>query len=536
MNKVLIVDDEVFVRIGLSSMLDWEAIGYEVCGEANNGQEALELMKALKPDVVITDIRMPVMDGLELIRIVTSEWKRSPVFIIISGYHDFQYAQNALRYGVHDYILKPIDEIELETTLKKLSVTLQAHELTQHSSLNNSDLTIVETLIKGEYYGDEVNKLTAALQMEIDAAFVYLLAELHPPQEEDQGESRYAVKDIVSCLEGLMDDADDRLLVYEHQQGLFGMVLNLSHYRNSIGSLDYLTYAIHSSLTKMSCTSVTLYLGKQVEHIKNIQQSYNAAKEAMSYKYAEDGAKIIDISDVHGTPLYYFDIDRELYEKLLEQLEEKETSSCIQTIELIFEQFQKKRFAPNAVSNCISRCVISVINVIREMGGSEKNLSTFHRMNEWQLRQVNLTSLKKAFLAFIQEAAVEIHRLRQEQAKGGIERIRKYIETHYTENINLKSISAQFYMNSVYLGQLFRKTYGVYFNDYLLRIRIQEAKRLLRQTDLRMYEIAEKIGFQNADYFVTQFEKLENMTPKDYRNKLLGKPRNGGVPNEEVSS
>lgn len=536
MNKVLIVDDEVFVRKGLQSMLDWDALGYEVCGEAENGQEALELMKALKPDVVITDIRMPVLDGLALIRKVVLEWKWSPVFIIISGYHDFQYAQNALRYGVHDYILKPIDELELEMTLKKLSVTLHVNELTQHSILNNTDLSIVESLIKGEYYGDEVNKLTAALQMETSSSFRYVLAELHPPIEENKCETKYAVKDIAACLQRLMDDVDDQVLVYEHQQGQFGIVLDLNHYRNSIGNIDFLTRAIHASLSKMSQTTVTLYLGKQVDHIKEIQQSYTTAKEAMSYKYAEDGDKIIDILHVQGTPLYYFDIERGLYEKLIEQLEEKDTSSCFQTIDLIFEQFREKRFAPNSVSNFISRCVIHIINIIREMGGSEKTLTTFHSVNEWQQRQVYLTGLKHVFRSFTQEAAVEIHRLRQEQAKGGIERIRKYIESHYHENINLKSIAAHFYMNSVYLGQLFRKTYGVYFNDFLLNIRIQEAKKLLRQTDLRMYEIAEKVGFQNADYFVTQFEKLENMTPKDYRNKLLGKPRNGGVPNEEVSS
>jgi Response regulator containing CheY-like receiver domain and AraC-type DNA-binding domain len=134
-----------------------------------------------------------------------------------------------------------------------------------------------------------------------------------------------------------------------------------------------------------------------------------------------------------------------------------------------------------------------------------------------------LHELKGLFTEFLHEAAAYLAELRNEQSKGGIERIKKYIEANYTENISLKSIAGKFYMNSVYLGQLFRKTYGIYFNDFLLQIRIGEAKKLLRQTDLRMYEIAEKVGFQNADYFVTQFEKLEKVTPTDYRNKLLGK-------------
>ncbi|MNE88960.1 Bifunctional transcriptional activator/DNA repair enzyme AdaA [compost metagenome] len=101
--------------------------------------------------------------------------------------------------------------------------------------------------------------------------------------------------------------------------------------------------------------------------------------------------------------------------------------------------------------------------------------------------------------------------------------MKKYIDTHYKENIYLKGIAAEFHMNPVYLGQLFRKSYGIYFNEYLLSLRIEEAKRLLRQTKKRMYEIAELVGFQNADYFATQFEKLENMTPTDYRNMRIEK-------------
>lgn len=124
MYKVLLVDDEIFVRKGLRNLMDWESLGYEICDEAGNGQEALEKIRRLEPDLVIADIRMPILDGLELIRRVTEEEAYRPSFIIVSGYHDFQYAQRALRYGVHDYILKPIDETELETTLKALSGTL----------------------------------------------------------------------------------------------------------------------------------------------------------------------------------------------------------------------------------------------------------------------------------------------------------------------------------------------------------------------------------------------------------------------------
>lgn len=119
MLKVLLVDDEMYVRKGLYELIDWMDLNMEIIGEAENGAEALNLIESLQPDVIITDIRMPILDGLELIRAVEKMPLLEPVFIIISGYHDFKYAQQAIRYGVHDYILKPIDDEELTTTLQK---------------------------------------------------------------------------------------------------------------------------------------------------------------------------------------------------------------------------------------------------------------------------------------------------------------------------------------------------------------------------------------------------------------------------------
>lgn len=119
MLTVLLVDDEMYVRKGLYELISWIELDMEIIGEAENGVEALNLIERLQPDVIITDIRMPILDGLELIRAVEKMPHLEPVFIIISGYHDFKYAQQAIRYGVHDYILKPIDDEELTATLQK---------------------------------------------------------------------------------------------------------------------------------------------------------------------------------------------------------------------------------------------------------------------------------------------------------------------------------------------------------------------------------------------------------------------------------
>ncbi|NIK66747.1 MULTISPECIES: response regulator [unclassified Paenibacillus] len=521
MYKVLLVDDEMFVRKGLRNLIDWESLGYDICDEAGNGQEALEKIRLLKPDLVIADIRMPVLDGLELIQKVTEEGAYSPAFIIVSGYHDFQYAQRALRYGVHDYILKPIDEAELETTLKTLSGTLGLKKLTTIAGDSLVTDSIVETLVQGQFSEADNGALCAALQMPEFSSFDYVLVELHAgPQSAC---TDWQAKELAAAAQSVSAAPNGKIPVYEQASGLFGLLIDQKTYFSPETRAETVYSSLQAAITKSSGRPVTLYIGKTVERLQEMHLSYRSANEAMSYKYAEQGSTVIYANQVQGTPLYYFDVDSELYGRLLERLEENDAELYEQDIELLFRQFVEKRFAPNAVANTITRFAIGIINIIRKMEGDEKGLSKLPFIMDWQGSHSRLQDLKGLFTDFLREAAAYLAELRNEQSKGGIERIKKYIEANYTENISLKSIAGKFYMNSVYLGQLFRKTYGIYFNDFLLHIRIGEAKKLLRQTDFRMYEIAEKVGFQNADYFVTQFEKLEKVTPTDYRNKLLGK-------------
>jgi len=144
-------------------------------------------------------------------------------------------------------------------------------------------------------------------------------------------------------------------------------------------------------------------------------------------------------------------------------------------------------------------------------------------MLHWDHYPLTLTKIHDIFTAFVLESAELILSLHSDNAKGVIHQVKKYIERHFGENITLKDIADDFYMNPVYLGQLFKKTYGIYFKDYILQVRINAAKKMLRQTDMRVYQVAESVGIGNADYFVTQFEKIVGMTPTQYRNKIFGK-------------
>lgn len=522
MLNVLLVDDEMFVRKGLAALIDWGALGYAVTGEAENGEEALAMIGELKPDLVITDIRMPVMDGLELIRNVRQQYKVSPCFIIVSGYHDFKYAQQALRYGVQDYVLKPIDEVELQDTLRKLAKGLVMEKVLRLTRDRPGPGSILDSFVRGGICGGETTAdFAAALGVQENSDCVYMIAELQGisgsrASAQEEGD---AVEAALASWNGTAGPLPSHSL----GGGRYGILLHSGAFRLESLGLDAALNAIQSWLSRELNRPVLLAAGLTARHLNGLRESYVTAQEALQHKFAEDGQKVIRWDLVRHKPLHRFDLDQELYAGLIEQLEENNREGYGRAADAMIQQFYANRFVPSAVHHAVNRCVSSVLQVIRSMEGSEEGLKGLEDILRLPELNVDLKGLKELLLSFLTDAAGRIACLRKEQSKGGIERVKKYIETHYTENISLKSIAAAFYMNPVYLGQLFRKTYGIYFNDFLLSIRVQEAKKLLRKTDLRMYEIAERVGFQNADYFVTQFEKLAHCTPTEYRNKLIGK-------------
>lgn len=526
MYKVLLVDDEMFVRKGLTQLIDWNALGYAVTEEAENGEEALEIIDRTKPDLVVTDIRMPVLDGLGLIASVREKIKEVPEFIIISGYHDFKYAQQAIRYGVHDYVLKPVDEDELIATLKKLSGRLSRKKLDRIHQGKPASGSIMDALIQGSLREEDAEVYANALELKHTGPYHYVLVAASPNLSDGRQPEAALPGHVVSAAikeQGIFGPEEDPIF-YEQGPGKYGILLDTVRLQAAGGNLEALLRTLQASLSKaFPAASFTLYAGKEAAGLETVRDSYQTANEAAQYHFACKGDSVIYYDKVQSLTLYYLDMDGDLYARLMEQVEENKSEAYLKTVDSMFQEFHYKRFAPTAVANSISRCLIGIVNVIRDMEGDEHQLASLEPTVGWQLHNLDPMGLKEQFLLFIAEAAAYIERLRKEQTKGGIEKIRKYIETHFTQNISLKTIAAQFYMNPVYLGQLFRKTYGVYFNDFLLNLRVQEAKKLLRQTDMRMYEIAEKVGFHNADYFVTQFEKLEHMTPTEYRNKLIGK-------------
>ena len=521
MFKVLIVDDEVFVRKGLQKLIPWEEFQFTIAGEAKHGGEALEMMKSLSPDLVITDIMMPVLDGLGLIRSVTEGEGGMPVpeFIIISGYNEFKYAQQAIRYGVQDYILKPIDVKEMEETLVRLAGTIRKKRLITLTKERFSRDAMLEMLLQDKLLAEEDIRVEELLGLEPNEPdFRFIITEVHTEPYTPPVSLKSFREALAAGGSGL-----EELPLVEHRPGRFGMLLAGKRLRLMHNTWPQMLETVRKELAGRLNQEVTIYVGTSKEKLSEVRQSYLEANEALKHKYAEGNGRVIVYQQVEAKPLDQTGVEPELFNRLLVELEENNREAFAQTAVELQQLLQGGRFTPSAAVHSISRFWDRVLNVVKQMGGNEGELRQMLVLLEEEYHVWTLPQLTGYFARITGEAAHCMDILRKDRNRGDIEKIKKYIDSHYADNMNLKNIAALFYMNPVYLGQLFRKTYGVYFNDYLLELRVEEAKKLLRQTDLRMYEIAERVGIKNANYFVSQFEKLVRLTPMEYRNKLMNK-------------
>ncbi|MDO7907018.1 response regulator [Paenibacillus sp. JX-17] len=531
LHRAILVDDEVYTRKGLLKLMDWESCGFEVIGEADDGEDALELIHALQPDLVITDIRMPVLDGLELIGKAAVDNIHSPEFVIISGYNDFNYAKQAIRYGVHDFILKPVDDEELSAALNRLNHRLTEAKERQNRQVRLSSGTLKEEIIMGRADAGFIRQWEEKLMLRADEPLYYVLLELndqHPWHARGHCTLQQFREYAEQVLRSLTD-AHFPLYVHEHRSRL-GILISDQLLTAAGKSLSVLGERMVSRLEALlPGRRIFVYMGQPVRRLSDLRLSYERAVEMLAYKYMYESTGVVPGHEKPGKEPQYVMTSQAHIDSIIERIEETNRAEMELAIHILFTTFQEQGYAPEAVKMNIHRCVLGVQEVIRSMGGGEQPLAAAERLLGWHDLNLSLGELKRLFIGFAVESSHEIVKLRRERQRGGIHQIREYIEEHYSENISLKSMAARFYMNPVYLGQLFKKTYGTYFNDYLLQLRMTEAKRLLRQSDLRIYEVAERVGFCNADYFVTQFEKLEQLKPSEYRSRMQQVPQSSGV-------
>jgi two-component system response regulator YesN len=514
MYSVLIADDEKIIRKGLCSIIDWEALGFTIAGEAQNGREVLSFLEVHNPDVVLIDIRMPLLHGLDAIRQARESGYKGK-FIILSGYSDFTYAQDAIKYGVSSYLTKPVDEKELTSILTRLHQELDAQSEQDSSHqfyYDKAKNMILQDFLCGITDLESLNPEDLTLTAE---QFQVILYEKYS----------YNIADASYDFAELLRVSNQNQNAYEfltiHNQHV--ILLKGSHAIEKFNDILAKYDAELPPQKNSPLDTIFISRGRIVSGVENIPCSYTDAATLLTKRFfCEQHQHIISYDNQpQSNPERTSDISsgQELlssYEKaLVDHIQAYNRNKIAETLHSLEQDLYT-----------VSLTIIEEKNLLVDLYlHIKEKISFLYHSSEipFIANSVAINTILHSYylyeiIAFLSEQFEMImNSIGYSSRDSIIDDIVYYIEHNYSENITLENIAPLFGYNSSYLGKIFNKKLGINFNTYLDNIRIEHSKELLVKSKLQVYKIAELVGYRNVDYFHIKFKKGTGLSPAEYR-------------------
>ncbi len=528
MLKLVIVEDEDIIREGLTACVNWRQLGYELAGKAANGKEGLQLVKETEPDVVLTDIRMPVMNGLQMIENIQKQ-QRMPKIIIVSGYEDFEYARNALRLGVSEYILKPLNLTQLreilirlrEEILKERRHTDEYVRLKNHESYTRK--LIQKERIRAILLGEEEIR-----QDEVQGFFwdCYFQAAVCNSSSFSLTEGTY---DYLQLLELDKEFEADFLQAIGGRENFLCVKTGMGERRFCIWEeseerIEAEKKSLEDAFSQIEGETLFLYWGPALLGEEGLNASCHQAAEVWN----ENCVKALEqITEVEGqeSMLAYMNYDTScLFEEI--------RTGTRETIEKELENFEKELARQKIQSHMhmlllASNLYEKLMHLLQERNSSAGEV--FGDPVKYYRDLITNTD-RGELMQSLKEICWILHDYFQERTQGKFENVLKralsFIRKEYANpNLQIKDVAKASYVSNSYLSIIMKKELGKTFVEYLTDIRMEQARKLLGETELRSYEVAQACGFSNPTYFSTVFKSVCGMSPSAYRKSIKEKGR-----------
>ena len=514
MLKVLLVDDEPYILEGLKVMADWESHGFTVCGEATNGADALEMVKMCNPDLIITDIRMPVMDGLELIKKCYEQLYTTAKFVILSGYDEFSYVTQAMKYNAKEYLLKPLDDEELNKLLSKLSVEIEMERLKTQST--NRQIAFVANqcirrLITGERKESLFNRFCLLLGLGAEEEIGCLLIDI--TNNRDRAEFGY---DKMAARKIIEQEIKEKYQfnIFEDDNGRLGIVTCGGIAVNN--DLEELSMRLLLKLKdKLKC-GITIAVSDKGVGPDTLCSIYKSAEYALGFKFFDGVGTILEYSKLKEQQLSQ-NAQNNKFKLLLQYIKDNRADLLELSVQELFVYYSEARVSPKVIISTIKSFILEVVKLLKDLSIDSTAFLESALQLDKKIEQLTVSELKDAFLKECLNTADLIEKSNCSFSQLTICEIKEYIQQNYSKDIKLKNVAKQFFMNPVYLGQVFKKATGVQFNDYLNSVRIEEAIKLLRRTDMKITDIAKAVGYNNPKYFLSKFKASTNLPPSSFK-------------------
>ena len=530
--KVFLVEDEVIIRSGVKKSINWEQEGYEFVGEASDGELAYPMILKEKPDILITDIRMPFMDGLEFSRRVKKELPDIKI-LILSGYDEFEYAKKAIKIGVTEYLLKPISAAKLTEVLNAVAETirqeneeknlLETYFAEMRENTERDKMRLFEKLLMGDLSMGEILEAGERFGMNLGAScykivLFKILANLeNHVYAEQMVDACSAVEQAASMMEG----------VYVFQRGVEGwaFLLTAQDEKSMEESAKILYQNLKQAMKNYTQLEYFGGIGSTVPRIRSLKQSFREADRAFAARFVEEANQIISQKEFEKNQMeeglkmqgvVQIGKSREMLQKFLSNGTREEVKAFSDAyISRIEEENIRSTMVRQYV--VIDVCIV-ILSFCERISSANRLQEEAEELQKMMQKIHSLSEIKKYVVRLLNEA-IELR-----DAESGrrysdlIAAAKKEIENHYmTEEISLNTVAISVGMSPSYFSSIFSKEAGKTFVEYLTEVRIEKAKEFLMCSSMKTSEIGYEVGYKDPHYFSYIFKKVQGCSPKEYR-------------------
>ncbi|MFS0726537.1 response regulator [Paenibacillus sp. 1P07SE] len=532
MLKLIIVDDELLMRIGLRSMIQWEDHGFQLAGEASNGKEALEVAAKVSPDLIITDVRMPTMDGIELIRQARRLMPECK-YVIVSNFDEFRYVKEAMQLGASDYLIKC--EIKPDSLVQLLS---QIKELFAHRKQDRERELLPET-----YYRQSLTYLKEGLLKEVisglksEQDMIAKRGQLHirllpgpwfmvklKVERFEEIKKKYVEQDekllrfsIVNVLEEIIPNRWNREIVVESSSEYLLMLNTIpGPVPTSRTDIEKLCCKMIHSLRDFMNLQMTIGVSTTVQGYRYIRLAYQEAVFALNQRFYAGAGKVLFYEDQGRYP---DQTDRRMrlsrrpehdFQTVIESKNSHQLRVFLDNVHSILEREQASEEQIRSIYMTFIENANTYYPAARsQLPTDDRSLyDTILKEGTWE--EIHTLVLDYVLAIFESES-----RSHEQQTYGSL--AVRIMDRYYNADISLQSVAKEINVNPSYLSRIFKQEMGMNFVSYLIGIRINKAKLLLEDKQWKVYEVAEKVGYHNYSYFSRIFKKVVGVSPEEYR-------------------
>ncbi|MDF2483941.1 MAG: two component transcriptional regulator, AraC family [Herbinix sp.] len=519
--NVFIADDDEIIRKGLRSIIEKSNLNCTVVGEASDGELALQYMEECdKVDLLITDIRMPIMDGLELIKRVKERYLLTKV-IVLSGYDEFVYIRNAFIDGAVDYLLKPINKNDLIEVVKRTQDALEIDAKEKNNRKEGHQLIVANTLkqifhtpVKNK---EEQEKILSKISLNLDKSYYFVMIcriDNFYKQKMERMEYEGALDTIYSKIEDKVETIETfQMMQYINNTEIVYLIYSDDKINTRIISEEI--YAVICSVG-IEDTTYTLGVGNVYYGIQNTKIAYHEAQKAADARFYLGKNHRIEYNEIDKKII---DFNYNLEPSLNKLVQNIVLYDYIASKRIMDQIFIDLCYIDSAKFRKHMRDMIDLL-ILQVKDFQEAILCCAHDY-VFFLDNINTYNELKTYMNHIIKDVIEfIKNEREKRSKIRIELAKKYISENYKDNITLNDVAEHVELNASYFSNLFKTEVGTNFSDYLLEVRMQVARKLLRDPIIKVYEIGCMVGYEDAVSFGRAFKKKVGMSPKEYRNTV----------------